>query len=311
MDTSIQERHLIERYLQQELSGIELESFNERLKEDENFKRQVELQKLIYSGIQKAHHEKLKGIIFASLNYRKPVVPFALKMIVTFLVVTGVGITLWFYTGTDSGNKEQAKSWFAFLKNVKTDSESQHEGPKMKPETKTKFIEPHDTTALADAVPQPSNDSTIRSNADLNAAPDSVTIGDKEENIVVKQDQLLISSTLTVEDKSGENEPQKDESLANEAVQKLNPGADLPVPENVPSSFLVEFWVSPINYKGYKMSKNKLILFGIEEPDAVKLYRVRNELYMVYLKDFYRLDNSFDFVSYQKLKDSEIPLAIR
>ena len=59
------------------------------------------------------------------------------------------------------------------------------------------------------------------------------------------------------------------------------------------------------------MSKNKLVLFGIEEPDAVKLYRVNDGIYMSYLKEYYKLNDTFDFVSYQKLKETEIPLAIR
>ena len=94
-------------------------------------------------------------------------------------------------------------------------------------------------------------------------------------------------------------------------MSKLNPAADLPEEEKVSSDYQVEFWVSPINYRGYKMSKNKLILFGIDEPEAVKLYRVKDALYMSYLKDYYRLNASFDFMSYQKLKEADIPLAIK
>jgi hypothetical protein len=309
MSLSIQDRYLIDRYLQGEISGIELESFNNRLRNDESFRHEAELQKVIYKGIQKANHDKLKKLIISSINYRRPSIPFALKMIVTFLLVTGLGITFWFYVGTESANKEQSKSWFAFLKSKKNEATDFKDAPKVKPEFHQK--------------PRAATDSIIISNA-ANIIPDSGTSAHTsadeqkdsaafahEEDIVVKQDQLLITTTLAVENKSGDKNGIKDETLTNEAVEKLNPGADLPEEEKLPGNYLVEFWVSPINYRGYKMSKNKLILFGIEEPDAVKLYRVNDGIYMSYLREYYRLNNSFDFVSYQKLKESEVPLAIR
>jgi hypothetical protein len=59
------------------------------------------------------------------------------------------------------------------------------------------------------------------------------------------------------------------------------------------------------------MSKNKLILYGIEEPDAVKLYRMNDVLFMKYGNEFFRLVNTFDFLSYQRLKENDVPLAIR
>jgi hypothetical protein len=59
------------------------------------------------------------------------------------------------------------------------------------------------------------------------------------------------------------------------------------------------------------MSKNKLLLFGIDEPDAVKLFRSNDVLYLKYGNEFFRLSNTFEFLSYQRLKENDIPLAIR
>lgn len=306
MGISIQERQLIDRYLQGELSGIELGNFIEHLNTDESFRKEVELQRLIYHGIQRAGHEKLKVIIRSSLHYRKPVIPFALKMTVTFLLITGLGISLWLYVGNESVNEEQTKSWFAFLNNKRNDADQKVEPGKLKQDVPRKAVVVREPDSLAVEADSSPDSSVLKTSKDETAA-DTGLNKPAEDDIVVKQDQLLISATLPVEEKS----EVKDETLSNETVQKLNPAADLPANEKSNPNCLVEFWVSPINYKGYKMSKNKLILFGIDEPDAVKLYRVDDALYMSYLKEFYRLNNSFDFVSYQKLKDSEIPLAIR
>ena len=64
-----------------------------------------------------------------------------------------------------------------------------------------------------------------------------------------------------------------------------------------------------MNYKGYKLINDKLILFGIEEPDAVKLYSKENKLWMKYGQDFYFLEPSEDFGSL--IKTNEIPSALK
>src|SRR5689334_8679618 len=99
MSLTIQDRHLVDRYLQGELSGIELEDFKKRLSSDAAFNREVDLQKIIYAGIHLAREEQLEKKILASIKYRKPTIPFALKLIITFLVVTVSIISLWFYAG--------------------------------------------------------------------------------------------------------------------------------------------------------------------------------------------------------------------
>ncbi|CAN5459283.1 hypothetical protein BH11BAC1_BH11BAC1_08590 [soil metagenome] len=308
MGISIEDKHLIDRYLQGEVSGIEMENFSLRLNADANFKHEVEIQQIIYSGIQKASKDKLQNLIIASLDYRKPRVPFALKMIVTFLAVTGVGISLWFYVGNEGAKDDQARSWFAFLKSKKNPEELKQELLTQKPEARQKQVTISDSLPHQKQVVVQMMDSADQTYL---TEPDSITPKLEEEEIIVKQDQLLVSAMISIENKDDDKNVEKDESLANEAVHLLNPAADLPEVEKQAASCQVEFWVSPINYKGYKMSKNKLILFGIDEPDDVKLYRVNNGLFMSYLKEYYRLTDSFDFVSYQKLRDSEIPLAIR
>ena len=307
---NIEDRHLIDRYLQEDISGIELENFLQRLKSDDDLARQVEFQRLIYNGIQKANRDKLREVIISSINYRKPVVPFALKMIVTFLVVTVIGISLWFYVGNETANRDQSNSWFAFLKSKsKTESVKEVE-EKTKTSTRQKNSSPEDTVAEVKTLEISEGDSLAVEDQKSIPSADSIPINTEDANIVVKQDQLLISTTLNVEDKTDAGNS-SEESLSKDAVEHLNPAADLPEKEKTTSAFIVEFWVSPINYRGYKMSKNKLILFGIEEPDAVKLYRVNEGIYMSYLKEYYKLVDSFDFLSYQKLKETEIPLAIR
>jgi len=57
----------------------------------------------------------------------------------------------------------------------------------------------------------------------------------------------------------------------------------------------VEFWESPLNYKGYKKNKNYIVLYGIKQFDLVDLKYIRNDLYLCYSDNYYLLENSSDF----------------
>jgi len=305
MIENINDRHLQDRYLQGELSGVELDDFNRRLTDDEVFKREVELKQLIYSGINLAKEQQLQQKILSTISYRKNRVPYALKLIIVFLVITFSGITLWFYIGNE--NKVTTESW-RVTSDAWRRARSVFTGrPSPAPHRAQPAVE--EPRKVSDTLQSTSDQEPMQESLSENKDTANTLEG---EDIVVKQDKMLITVNLSVKDKSGDGKSEPDRSLTADAVQKLNPSADLPSgDENKITSYEVEFWVSPINYRGYKMSKNKLLLFGIEEPDGVKLYRLNDAIYMSYFKDIYRLNNTLDFMPYQKLKEPEIPSALR
>lgn len=47
-----------------------------------------------------------------------------------------------------------------------------------------------------------------------------------------------------------------------------------------PDSMLVEFWVSPINYTGFRRHRDRLQLFGISTEEPVEIVRKKDGLYM-------------------------------
>lgn len=319
MNLNQPDRHLIDRYLNGELSGIELDNFQNHMQRDAQFNQQVNFQNLLRSGIISSKEEELKKKILEKINFRKSRVPFSLKLIVTFLIVTGAGITLWFYVGTESST--QQKRFFIFPFSAK---EKEKKEDRKTTESKNKTIREEGTSSGNEQKENQNSDErnvSAGGNSEMQTtqqpAGDSLSQASEEDKgIVIKKDKLLISATLQINERSfpdikstdtrNDNAP-----LTQEAAQKLNPEAGIPDEEKITSDVVVEFWVSPINYKGYKMSRNKLILFGIEEPDAVKLFRLNDFLYMKYGNEFYRLLNSYDFLAFQRLKEADVPLAIR
>jgi hypothetical protein len=293
MSLSIHDRHLVDRYLSGELSGIELEEFNAKLESDVSFKEIVELQKLIYTGITHAREKELNERIRSAISYRKAIVPFGLKLILTFLIIITLGITFWSYLGNEFEKLKPPDNFISIFKS------------KAKPDTipKKKPI----NAVKTEKIPEESFQSSDSSAADSSGVrADSVESenANANEEIEVKKDLLIASKAVPVTDKTKD----KDESLSKDVAQKL-PDADLPQDERV-DTFIVEFWVSPIHYKGYKMSKNKLVLFGLENIEDVKLFRVNNSMFMRYGEAWYSLAFTYDFTPYQKL-NTETPSELK
>ena len=75
------------------------------------FRKEVSFQNILIEGIQHAEEKRLITSIQKVISYRKPVVPFALKLIFTFLIITIGGIILWNYI--DPGTTGKKHNYFS------------------------------------------------------------------------------------------------------------------------------------------------------------------------------------------------------
>ena len=283
---------LIERFLAGHLTGVELEDFNRRRQEQASFAQAVDFHGGLQSGLLIAYQRFYEDLVLSGVRYRRALIPSPLKYILIFLVVMSGGSLLWFYLAPDTGLTSPMITVFQEKDKV----EAEQKKPSRKKTSPAAEPAVTDSAVAGDAV---------------SATPDSIAqAASGIEEIVVKKDEMLITFDVQVTDL---NDTRQDkDALTNTAVDKLNPAAGLPEQTEVmPASLSTEFWVSPVNYQGYRLMNGKLVLFGIEEPDQVKLYRVKDFLYMGYQNAYYKLAPSDDFIPYQRIKDTEVPLAIR
>lgn len=293
------ERSLIDRYINNSLSGIELKEFMDRLESDESFRKSVAFQNLIVESIQTFEDLRLENGILKQLNYKKPLIPSGLKWILIFLSIVFFGIILWEYIGV--GTYQKKGNIFRFEMFTRTLDKTEKDKSEIKKNIKQDKSDIEDVATLENEKEFTEiSDSTI-SRVDTQSAKEVAN----DLNVEFKKDQLLVSHVIKVIEVSSEQKP-GEVTLEQNTVSKLNPSAGLqePIKSN---DFMVEFWVSPINYKGYKLKSNKLILFGIEEPEAVKLFTFESKLMMKYGLDYYKLHPSDEFISFTLLKASEIP----
>lgn len=70
--------------------------------------------------------------------------------------------------------------------------------------------------------------------------------------------------------------------------------------------FFVEFWKTPLNSKGYRMTKNKIILYGFSDFSSVSIYKVDDGYYLKNREFVYKLVPGSDFMQMEKVNDSDL-----
>ena len=61
------------------------------------------------------------------------------------------------------------------------------------------------------------------------------------------------------------------------------------------NTIIVEFWLSPLNYQGYKMSHNKIIIYGLDQLESFSLHSDGNSYFIKYHEDYYPLSLAMEF----------------
>lgn len=121
------------------------------------------------------------------------------------------------------------------------------------------------------------------------------------DDIVVRKDELLSTKTMDVFNLNATaNRTTAKDSL----LQRISGIKDDKNSEK--QMFNVEFWSSPLNYKGYKLGKYKMVLYGIASADGLKIYKLDDEIYLKYQSLVYHLEYSADFRQYERITDESI-----
>ena len=70
--------------------------------------------------------------------------------------------------------------------------------------------------------------------------------------------------------------------------------------------FRVEFWKSPLNYKGYKMSKGKIVLYGLTPVPTSTLLLMDGNYYFSVGMNVFRVEYTDDYKPFEKVTDKGI-----
>lgn len=115
----------------------------------------------------------------------------------------------------------------------------------------------------------------------------------EDMKIKVATDELLSVKSIKII-KIGDNFSAKDSMAANLAN----------VDESNSNLYIVEFWKTPLNSKGYRFSKNKIMLYGFLDFSDIVLYELDNSHYLKVSNQIYKLTYGGDFKQLERVSDS-------
>lgn len=163
-----------------------------------------------------------------------------------------------------------------------TEDQSQDD-EQVKPKKNVNVTDDGDETDVADSsAVSASDDSTGTSVSDPNA------------EIVVRTNELLGEKVVALVNLDGLKAI--DSIRSKEAGIKEEPG----------KSVTIEFWQSPLNYKGYTLSRSRLVLFGFNTEESVSLYRLDQTMFLKIAGGVFRLENTADFRQLERVTDESL-----
>jgi hypothetical protein len=157
-----------------------------------------------------------------------------------------------------------------------------------------------DYNGLPDSLLDPLGQVKPGSHADSTRKNDSLTakFAKISEPVAFKRDEILAFRTIRV---SGLTDSMINKSAFLDSLLTDDKNAK----HIITNQIRVEFWKSPINYKGYKLSKEKLVLFGILDFDDVMLEFQQQRILLKTKNAHYLLKSSNNFEPLVPIRKSE------
>lgn len=159
---------------------------------------------------------------------------------------------------------------------------------------------------MSNADEKAENDANNQQNNEKNVSQDSLfqdstKLIEYDEQINIKtEEELLLAKELLIQslelNSSGK-------SNKNDSLLAIVSGTKEEVKKGSQQKIMVELWKSPINYKGYQASKNKIICFGLSNIEEIKLFSIKNNLFLKYSETVYNIELTDDFNTYEKVSD--------
>ncbi|MGZ3866987.1 MAG: hypothetical protein ACXVNR_11675 [Bacteroidia bacterium] len=70
--------------------------------------------------------------------------------------------------------------------------------------------------------------------------------------------------------------------------------------------FMIEFWKTPLNSKGYKMTRNRILIYGYNDNVDVCIIKLNDNYYLRNNSQVYKLNYSSDFKPLERVDDAAV-----
>lgn len=117
----------------------------------------------------------------------------------------------------------------------------------------------------------------------------------KEEEVNVAQEELLSVKNIKVINLDTDS---KRDTLTGQLAGVTN--------AEYPNLFFVEFWKTPLNSKGYRMTRNRVILYGLSDFSSITIYKVDDNYYLKNDDVVYKISSGIEFKPMELVNDSQL-----
>ncbi len=117
----------------------------------------------------------------------------------------------------------------------------------------------------------------------------------KEEEVNVAQEELLSVKNIKVINLDADS---KRDTLTGQLAGVTN--------AEYPNLFFVEFWKTPLNSKGYRMTRNRVILYGLSDFSSITIYKVDDNYYLKNDDVVYKISSGTEFKPMELVNDSQL-----
>ncbi len=117
----------------------------------------------------------------------------------------------------------------------------------------------------------------------------------KEDEVTVAQEELLSVKNIKVINLDGSS---KRDTLTGQLAGVTT--------SDYPNLFFVEFWKTPLNSKGYRMTRNRVILYGLSDFSSITIYKVDDTYYLKNDDVVYKISSGTEFKPMELVNDTDL-----
>jgi hypothetical protein len=154
------------------------------------------------------------------------------------------------------------------------------------------------------STPNSSKSSALQSNVNppvSDNTDETANTDDDDSDVVVMTNQLVSVLSVPLK-KSDTNKIDKKNTKTDSTLAAMS---DVSNSREI-SNYRIEFWKSPLNYKGYKMSAGKIVLYGINPVTAVNLIMEEDSYYLLVNQNAFKLEFTDDYKPFERVTEKTL-----
>ena len=128
----------------------------------------------------------------------------------------------------------------------------------------------------------------------INSSEVDQLLNDDEDFNIAKEELLSVKNIKVIDLDASK----KQDTLVGQLAGVIN--------TSFPNLFFVEFWKTPLNSKGYRMTRNRVILYGLSDFSSITIYKVDDNFYLKNDEFVYKISAGTEFKSLEIVSDSEL-----